>query len=126
MGRQLEVVTASTNIDIDRAFATLVKNPTDALLTSPDPFFLARRVQLITLAAPAGSLVMIIERLSAELAPAFSSAHGSHRPRSILNRSNSAGSQENGFGEPLFGTMMALCFDVRMRRFPSGLISADS
>jgi putative tryptophan/tyrosine transport system substrate-binding protein len=51
MGRQLEVVTASTNIDIDRAFATLVKNPTDALLTSPDPFFLARRVQLITLAA---------------------------------------------------------------------------
>jgi putative ABC transport system substrate-binding protein len=51
MGRQLEVVTASTNIEIDAAFAALAKKPADALLTSPDPLFLARRVQLITLAA---------------------------------------------------------------------------
>ena len=51
IGRQLEVVRASTNSDIDTAFATLVKKPADALLTSPDPLFLARRVQLITLAA---------------------------------------------------------------------------
>jgi len=48
--RQIEVVTASTNGDIDTAFATLIKKRADALLISPDPLFLTRRVQLITLA----------------------------------------------------------------------------
>jgi len=51
IGRQIEVVTASTNGDIDTAFATLVKKRADALLISPDALFVARRVQLITLAA---------------------------------------------------------------------------
>src|SRR5262249_11926284 len=41
---------ASTNGDIDTAFATLIKKRADALLISPDPLFLTRRVQLITLA----------------------------------------------------------------------------
>ena len=50
IGRQIEVVTASTNGDIDTAFATLVKKRADALLISPDPLFVTRRVQLITLA----------------------------------------------------------------------------
>ena len=50
IGRQIEVVTASTNGDIDAAFATLVKKRADALLISPDALFVARRVQLITLA----------------------------------------------------------------------------
>jgi ABC-type uncharacterized transport system substrate-binding protein len=50
IGRQIEVVTASTNGDIDTAFATLVKKRADALLVSPDPLFVTRRVQLITLA----------------------------------------------------------------------------
>jgi putative ABC transport system substrate-binding protein len=48
--RQIEVVTASTNGDIDTAFATLIKKRADALLISPDPLFFTRRVQLITLA----------------------------------------------------------------------------
>jgi len=48
--RQIEVVTASTNGDIDTAFATLIKKRADALLISPDPLFITRRVQLITLA----------------------------------------------------------------------------
>jgi len=48
--RQIEVVTASTNGDIDTAFATLIKKRADALLISPDPLFVTRRVQLITLA----------------------------------------------------------------------------
>jgi ABC-type uncharacterized transport system substrate-binding protein len=51
IGRQIEVVTASTNADIDRAFATLVKKRADAFLISPESLFVARRVQLITLAA---------------------------------------------------------------------------
>jgi putative tryptophan/tyrosine transport system substrate-binding protein len=50
IGRQIEVVTASTNGDIDTAFATLVKKRADALLISPDALFVTRRVQLITLA----------------------------------------------------------------------------
>jgi putative tryptophan/tyrosine transport system substrate-binding protein len=50
IGRQIEVVTASTNADIDRAFLTLVKQRADALVISPDALFVARRVQLITLA----------------------------------------------------------------------------
>jgi putative ABC transport system substrate-binding protein len=50
IGRQIEVVTASTNGDIDTAFATLVKKHADALLISPDALFVTRRVQLITLA----------------------------------------------------------------------------
>ena len=50
VGRQIEVVTARTNGDIDTAFATLVKKRADALLVGPDPLFFTRRVQLITLA----------------------------------------------------------------------------
>jgi putative tryptophan/tyrosine transport system substrate-binding protein len=50
IGRQIEVVTASTNGDIDTAFAMLVRKQVDALLTGPDTLFVTRRVQLITLA----------------------------------------------------------------------------
>src|SRR5439155_3262835 len=49
--RQIEVLTASTNRDIDTAFTTLVQNRVDALLISPSPLFSNRRVQLVTLAA---------------------------------------------------------------------------
>jgi len=50
IGRQIEVVGASTNADIDTAFATFVKKRVDALLVSPDALFVTRRVQLIMLA----------------------------------------------------------------------------
>jgi putative tryptophan/tyrosine transport system substrate-binding protein len=50
IGRQIEVVSASTNGDIDTAFATLVKKRADALLIGPDALFVTRRVQLIMLA----------------------------------------------------------------------------
>ena len=49
--RHIEVVTARTNSEIDTAFATLLKNQADAFLVSPDSLFVARRVQLTTLAA---------------------------------------------------------------------------
>jgi ABC-type uncharacterized transport system substrate-binding protein len=51
IGREIEVLTASTNRDIDTAFASLVQKRADALLVSPEPLFTNRRVQLITLAA---------------------------------------------------------------------------
>jgi putative tryptophan/tyrosine transport system substrate-binding protein len=50
IGRQIEVVTARTNGDIDRAFATLVNKQSNALLVSTDALFVTRRVQLVTLA----------------------------------------------------------------------------
>jgi putative tryptophan/tyrosine transport system substrate-binding protein len=50
-GRQIEVLTASTNREIDMAFASLVQKRADALLVSPDTLFGSRRVQLVTLAA---------------------------------------------------------------------------
>ena len=51
VGRQIDVVTASTNSEIDAAFATLMKMRADAFLLSPDALWIARRVQLTTLAA---------------------------------------------------------------------------
>jgi putative ABC transport system substrate-binding protein len=51
LGLQLQILTASTNPDIDAAFATLVQHKASALLVSPDVFFTARRVHLATLAA---------------------------------------------------------------------------
>ena len=51
IGRQLEVVTASTNSGIDTALATLAKGRAEAFLISPEALFVTRRVQLLTLAA---------------------------------------------------------------------------
>jgi putative ABC transport system substrate-binding protein len=51
IGRQIEVVTASTNGGIDTAFAKLVKMQADAFLISPEALFVARRSQILTLAA---------------------------------------------------------------------------
>src|SRR5262249_41457400 len=49
-GRQIEVLTASTNREIDVVFASLGSKQVDALLVSNDPFFNSRRVHLVTLA----------------------------------------------------------------------------
>jgi putative ABC transport system substrate-binding protein len=47
---QMEVLEASSNNDIDAAFASLAQKRIDALLVSPQPLFSNRRVQLVTLA----------------------------------------------------------------------------
>ena len=51
IGRQIEIVTASTNSGIDMAFAMLVKMRADAFLISPEALFVTRRFQILTLAA---------------------------------------------------------------------------
>jgi putative ABC transport system substrate-binding protein len=51
IGRQIEVVVASTNSDIDKAFVTLLNKRAEALIVSTDALFVNRRVQLVTLAA---------------------------------------------------------------------------
>jgi putative ABC transport system substrate-binding protein len=51
IGRQIEVLFASTSRDIDAVFASLAQKPVDALLVGPGPLFLGRRIQLVVLAA---------------------------------------------------------------------------
>jgi putative ABC transport system substrate-binding protein len=51
IGRSIEVVTASTNREIDTAFASLVQKRIDALWIGTGALFASRRVQLVTLAA---------------------------------------------------------------------------
>ncbi len=50
MGLQIQILNASTSIEIDAAFATFVRERPDALFVSPEPFFRSRRVQLTHLA----------------------------------------------------------------------------
>jgi putative ABC transport system substrate-binding protein len=50
IGRPIEVLTASTNREIDMVFASLGPKQVDALLIDTDPFFNSRRVHLVTLA----------------------------------------------------------------------------
>src|SRR5215831_4821076 len=54
IGGQIEILTASTNREIDAAFASFVQKRAEALLIGPDVFFTNRRVQLATLAVRHG------------------------------------------------------------------------
>jgi len=50
-GVRLHILKASTETEIDAAFAALIELHAGALVTSPDPFFFSRREQLVALAA---------------------------------------------------------------------------
>ena len=50
-GVQLQILKASTESEIDAAFATLVQLHDGALLVTADPFFNSRREQLVALAS---------------------------------------------------------------------------
>jgi putative ABC transport system substrate-binding protein len=49
IGAEMEILTASTNRDIDAAFTSLVEKRADALLVTPQQLFTNRMVQLVTL-----------------------------------------------------------------------------
>ena len=66
IGRQIEVLTASTNRDIDMAFASLMQKRADALLVAPGVLFSNRRVQLVTLAARDAIPAIYFDRLFAQ------------------------------------------------------------
>ena len=51
LGRRLEVLTASTEGDLEAAFTIMVKRQAGALIVMPDPLFYVRREQLVALAA---------------------------------------------------------------------------
>ena len=50
LGRQIEVITAGANGDINAAFATLAQRQVEGLVVTADPLFINRRIQLIALA----------------------------------------------------------------------------
>jgi putative tryptophan/tyrosine transport system substrate-binding protein len=50
LGLQLNIVSAGSQSDLDNAFETLVRQRTDALVVSADPFFFSHRDQLVALA----------------------------------------------------------------------------
>jgi putative ABC transport system substrate-binding protein len=51
IGRQIEIVAASSPREIDAVFVGLARKRVDALVVSPDPLLDNRRLQLVTLAA---------------------------------------------------------------------------
>jgi putative ABC transport system substrate-binding protein len=51
IGRAIEILAASNNIEVDKAFDDLLQKRADALLVSPNNFLDSRRVQIVTLAA---------------------------------------------------------------------------
>src|SRR5262245_10740141 len=51
LGRELQIFNASTEAEIDSAFAALVRQRANALIVAGDPFFTSRREQLVALAA---------------------------------------------------------------------------
>jgi len=51
LGQHLEVLTASTENELEMAFTTMVRQRVDALVVKPDPFFISQRERLVTLAA---------------------------------------------------------------------------
>jgi putative ABC transport system substrate-binding protein len=50
-GTQIRILGASTDSDIEMAFATLGEQRVDALIVGADPFFVSRRERLVALAA---------------------------------------------------------------------------
>ena len=51
LGRNLTILNASAESEIDAAFATLVQQRVDALVVTGDPFFVSRRDKIVALAA---------------------------------------------------------------------------
>ena len=67
IGLQIQVLNAGTSREIDVAFATLVRERSDALFVSPDSFFLSRRAQLVNLASRHAVPTTYSSRLFAEI-----------------------------------------------------------
>jgi putative ABC transport system substrate-binding protein len=66
IGRQLEILTASTDREIDSAFASVAQKQVEALLVLPDNLFSTRRVQLVIQAARHGVPAIYSNRDHAE------------------------------------------------------------
>ena len=67
IGRSIEIITASTNREIDTAFASLAQKRIDALWVSTGAMFASRHAQLVTLAAYHRLPAIYPQRLYAEV-----------------------------------------------------------
>jgi putative ABC transport system substrate-binding protein len=67
LGLQIQVLNASTNREVDAAFATLVREQPDVLFVSPDGFFNSRRVQLVNLTSRHAIPAIYASRETAEV-----------------------------------------------------------
>jgi putative tryptophan/tyrosine transport system substrate-binding protein len=67
MGLQIQVLNASTSLELDAAFATLVRERSAALIVGSTPFFFDRRVQLALLAALHAAPAIYQDRHHAEV-----------------------------------------------------------
>jgi putative ABC transport system substrate-binding protein len=65
--QRLEVLTASSESDLEAAFATMVQHRVGALILVPDPFFYVRREQLVQLATHHAMPVIYPSRLFTDL-----------------------------------------------------------
>jgi putative ABC transport system substrate-binding protein len=67
LGRRIEVFSASSNREIDAAFADLVRKGAEALVVGSSALFVSRRVQVVTLAAVHRLPAIYYDRNSAEV-----------------------------------------------------------
>src|SRR5262249_56411477 len=67
MGLQIEVLTASTNGEINAAFAVIARARPDAIFVGASPFLIDRRVQLAQLAARYAVPATYYDRASPEV-----------------------------------------------------------
>ena len=64
---RLELLTASTENDLEVAFANMMRHRVGSLIVLPDPFFISRRQQLVALAARHGMPAIYPSRLFADV-----------------------------------------------------------
>ena len=74
--QHLEVLTASTESELEVAFVTMVQDRVGALMVVPDPFFFGRREQLVELAARHTMPAIYPSRLFADLGGLISYGSG--------------------------------------------------
>ena len=74
--QHLEVLTASTESDLEAAFVTMVQDRVGALIVAPDPFFFGQREQLVELAARHAMPAIYPSRLFVDLGGLISYGSG--------------------------------------------------
>jgi putative ABC transport system substrate-binding protein len=83
IGRRLEVLTASTESDLEAAFTTMVRRQVGALIVMPDPFLYARSKQLVALAVRYGVPTIYPSRDFAEIGGLMS--YGTNISRDLVH-----------------------------------------
>jgi putative tryptophan/tyrosine transport system substrate-binding protein len=96
LGQHLEVLTTTTEDELEITFATMIRQRVDALVVKPDPFFISRRERLVALAAhhaiPAIYPLRVFVDIGGLMSYGGSNLH-TYRQFRDLRRTNSQGRQ---------------------------------